>query len=78
MPSIDDVEKQSIPLRGPVKVVSPPPLYCSIRTGFSSTFFLIHTLYTEMAKKLNKPNMPGSSGLTFLSLTILQNVCISV
>lgn len=51
MHSIDDVVKQSIPLQGAGKIVSPLPPSYSIRTGFSHTFSpLIYTIYTEIAK----------------------------
>lgn len=55
MPSVDDVLKQSIPLKGAGKIVSQLPCYYSRRTGFSGFFFFqIYTLYTEIAKKMKQ------------------------
>lgn len=51
MSSVDNVLKQSIPLKGAGKIVLPLPHYCSLKTGFSGTVFpQLYTLYTEIAK----------------------------
>lgn len=52
MPSVDDVLKQSIPLKGAGKIVSPLPCYYSIRTGFSGFFFFpnLYPLYRNSKK----------------------------